>query len=103
MKTRSEFNQALVEALGAPYVYYQPPEGLKMHTGNRIIYSREEIDFSQADNQKYIGHSKYSVTLVSKDPDWPLVEDILHMFTYCKHDRHYTTDNINHDVYIIYY
>lgn len=103
MRTRSEFHQALVDALGAPYVYAQKPEGLKTYKGNRIIYSREEIDFSNADNQKYVGYSKYSVTLVSKDPDWPLVEDILHMFQFCKHDRHYVTDNLNHDVYIIYY
>ena len=103
MKTRNEFHQALVKALGTPYVYAQKPEGLKTHKGNRIIYSREEIDFSNADNQKYIGYSKYSVTLVSKDPDWPLVEDILHMFQFCEHDRHYVTDNLNHDVYIIYY
>ena len=103
MKTRNDFHQELVKALGTPYVYYQPPEGLIMHKGNRIIYSREEIDFSQADNKKYIGHSKYSVTLVSKNPDWTLVEDILHMFQYCRHDRHYVADNLNHDVYIIYY
>lgn len=103
MKTRTEFQHALEAALGSPYVYYQPPEGFETHKGNRIIYSREEIDFDNADNKKYIGHSKYSVTLVSKDPDWSLVEDILHMFQYCGHDRHYVSNNLNHDVYIIYY
>lgn len=103
MKTRTEFQNALELALGSPYVYYQPPEGFQTYKGNRIIYSREKIDFSIADNKKYIGHSKYSVTLISRDPDWSLVEDILHMFQYCEHDRHYISNNLNHDVYIIYY
>lgn len=47
MKTRDEFHQALVKALGTPYVYAQKPEGLQTHKGNRIIYSREKIDFQK--------------------------------------------------------
>lgn len=103
MKTRAEFHQKLVEALGSPFVYFQPPENIKMHQGNRIVYSRERIDYSKADNQKYIGHTKYSVILLSKDPDWSLVQEFPTLFRYCEHDRSYVSDNINHNAYITYY
>jgi hypothetical protein len=103
MRTRLDFHNKLVEALGTPYVYFQPPEDIRMHRGNRIIYSREEIPFTLADNTKYSGHTRYSVTLVSKDPDWALVQELPFLFQFCRHDRHYVADNLNHDVYIIYY
>lgn len=103
MRTRADFHVKLVEALGSEYVYFQPPENLKLYHGNKIIYSREELNDQDADNTQYIRHTKYSVTLVSKDPDWGLVQEFPLLFDHCRHDRHYVSDNLNHDVYIIYY
>lgn len=103
MKSRLELQALLEAALGSEHVYFQPPDGLQMTTGNRIVYSREEIKFDQADNTKYRGYTRYSVTLISKDPDWSLVQEFPSLFMHCRHDRTYKSDNLNHDVYIIYY
>lgn len=103
MRSRIELHDILVEALGAPYVYFQPPESKKMHEGNRIIYNRESLPVKAADNQIYQENTKYSVILVSKDPDWSLVQELPHLIPFCRHDRHYVADNLNHDTYTVYW
>jgi len=103
MKTREEFQAKLEEILGSEYVYFQPPDGLRMNRGNRIVYSLEERSVRKADNKPYERYNKYSVTFVTKDPDWGLVHEIPNLFLHCRHDRRYVADNLYHDTFIIYY
>jgi len=103
MKSRLDLHAELEAALGSEYVYFQPPDGLQMNRGNRIVYSREKIEFDKADNVKYIGHTRYSVILISKDPDWSLFQEFPTLFRFCDHDRSYKADNLNHEVYTLYY
>ena len=103
MKTREEFQAKLEDILGSEYVYFQPPDGLQMNRGNRIVYSREKISFDKADNIKYRGYVRYSVILISKDPDWPLFLEFPTLFRFCDHERGYKSDNLNHEVYTLYY
>lgn len=103
MKSREELQEKLEEALGSKYVYFQPPDGFQMYHGNRIVYSREKISFDKADNIKYRGYVRYSVILISKDPDWPLFLEFPTLFRFCDHERGYKSDNLNHEVYTLYY
>ena len=103
MKTREEFQAKLEDILGSEYVYFQPPDSLRMNKGNRIVYSLEERSVWKADNKPYERYNKYSVTFVTKDPDWGLVAEIPNLFLHCRHDRRYVADNLYHDTFIIYY
>lgn len=98
---RYELNSLLKEVLGSSYVYYQPPENLKLHFPC-IIYSIDGQDVRFADNGKYTKQRKYSVTVVDKDPDSDICEK-LEELPMCRFDRRYSSDNIYHTVYSLYY
>lgn len=83
-----------------PNVYYQPPDGLKMKYP-AIRYKRSSIGKQAADNLPYIVDAGYEVTVIDRDPDSPIVDAISKM-PRCRHARHYTAENLNHDTFIIY-
>lgn len=82
-------------------VYFQPPESLKINYP-AIVYERSKIDTIYADDNPYVWNRKYQVTLIDKNPDSVYIKDILKLKK-CKHIRHFTVDNLNHDVFEIYY
>ncbi|WP_288878329.1 hypothetical protein [Bacteroides acidifaciens] len=45
---------------------------------------------------------EYSVTVIDKDPDSPIVGKVALLPT-SKFNRHYEKDNLNHDVYTIFF
>lgn len=101
MKRRLELHEILCALLGSRNVYFQPPESVKLKYPC-IIYSRQRIETGFADNAPYKIDKCYELTLITSDPDSELVDKLLTL-PMCKHDRHYTSDNLNHDTYTIYY
>lgn len=101
LKTRNELHTKLVELLGSTNVYYQPPESLKLEYP-AIIYSKEYITLVHADNSNYFKHNRYTITVIDKKPDNPVIDKLLDL-QHCSFDRHYKTNNLNHDVLTLYY
>lgn len=101
MNNRIKLHELLCEALGSRQVYFQPPESVKMKYP-AIVYSRNRIDNEHADDGVYIQSPSYSVTVIDKNPDSEIVENIS-LLPRCRFDRHYISDNLNHDVFTIYY
>ena len=101
MATRLELQSKLEELLGSRNVYYQPPESLKIEYP-AIIYTKDKIDVYRAGNRKYITNNRYSITVIDKKADNPVIERILDL-PYCSHDRNYKSDNLNHDVLTLYF
>lgn len=102
MGRRIEFHEKLVELLGSRYVYFQPPESLKLEYPC-IVYLMSRGDTRFSDNVPYTFEVAYDVTFITKDPDSPLVKTIAMHFPKCRFDRQFTADNLNHYVYTIYY
>ena len=102
MRPRTELDDKLREALGSDNVYYQPPESMKIKYPC-IIYNRETIDAKYADNKTYTAVSRYDVTIISKDPDFPLFDEFIFMFPMCSLNRPYTVDNLSHYSFTLYY
>lgn len=100
MHTRSELQSELERLLGSRNVYYQPPEGLKMEYP-AIRYSKSEITNFYADGMKYKSHNVYDLIIIDKKPDNPVIKKILEL-PYTDFDRHYVSENLNHDVIKIY-
>ena len=101
MRTRLELQNKLVELLGNNHVYYQPPESLKMEYPC-IRYSKSDIEETHADNVKYSRNNRYEIIVIDKLPDNEVIKKILDL-PYTSFDRHYTANNLNHDVIILYF
>lgn len=98
---RLEFHEILVEILGSRHVYFQPPETIKMEYP-AIVYSRSKMRTKRANGNMYNARARYSVQLIDPDPDSPYIQKLLEL-PLCSYDRHYVADNLNHDVFDIYY
>lgn len=101
MNRREELHEILCEALGSRNVYFQPPESIKMKYP-AIVYSRDDIDNSFANDSVYMQSLAYSVTVIDSDPDSEIVAKVSRL-PRCQYDRHYKADNLNHDMFTVYY
>lgn len=101
MINRWELQQKLEDLLGSTNVYFQPPATITMKYPC-IVYSRSDFTPWFANDQLYINHTKYSVKVIDKNPD-SIIPSKVAQLPLCKFDRFYTIDNLNHDVYNLYY
>jgi len=98
-----ELHEILEKTLGSSNVYFQPPTKLMMKYPC-IVYNRGEADAraSYADNLLYRIKGAYTVTVIDADPD-SLIPDKVQALLYARFNRHFTADNLNHDVFTLYY
>ena len=101
MATQESLQSKLEEILGSRNVYYQPPESLKINYP-AIIYNREKIDISRANNKTYIKNNRYALVYIDKTPDSPVIDRLLEL-PYCSHDRQYKSENMIHDALTLYW
>ena len=103
MSKRLEFHEILVNVLGSNNVYFQPPESVKMKYPC-IVYHRGEVDprTAYADDILYRVKKAYVVTVIDANPD-SLIPDEVQKLPYSRLTRSFTKDNLNHDVFTIYY
>lgn len=101
MNNRLKLHELLCETLGSRQVYFQPPESVRMKYP-AIVYFRNRIDNEYADDGVYMQSPSYSVTVIDKNPDSEIVERMA-CLPRCRFDRHYISDNLNHDFFTIYY
>ena len=101
MAQRLELQPLLKSILGSDNVYFQPPPTLKMDYPC-IVYSRDDIDAKHANNKPYSLTVKYTITFISIDPDSDIVSKLAHL-PLCSYDRFYTADNLNHDVFKLFF
>lgn len=101
MASRLELQSKLEELLGNRNVYYQPPEDLKMQYP-AIRYSLSTIQSRYANNAKYSNFNRYDVIVIDKRPDNKVIQKILEL-PLSSFDRHYVSNNLNHDSIILYF
>ena len=98
---RLALHEILVNLLGTRNVYFQPPSTVKMKYPC-IVYARSRMSTKYANNKPYNNRTCYTVTIMAPDPDSD-IPDKVGALPLCRFDRHYTADNLNHDVYILYH
>lgn len=98
---RIALHNQLVQILGSDNVYFQPPESLKM-TYPAIVYERYDLPVLNADNEKYLRSAKYRVTVIDQSPDSSVVDE-LSKLKFAKFNRHFATNGLNHDVFLVYW
>lgn len=98
---RLKLQALLEEILGSDEVYFQRPDNRKM-SYPAIVYSRENIDNTHADNRIYKQDYVYSVLVIDPDPD-SAISDKVSRIPRSRFVRNYTADHLNHDLYTIYF
>lgn len=83
------------------HVYFQPPSNLEM-LYPAVVYEMDRADTKFADDNPYTLTKQYSMTLITQNPDDTIFE-ALAALPMCAHERHYVAENLNHDVFNIYF
>jgi hypothetical protein len=93
----------LVDILGVAVknVYIKPPANMQMEYPC-VLISRAKGETAFADNNPYRHQKRYLLTAIAMDPDSGLY-DKLAALPRCVHDRSFPADNLNHDVFTIFF
>ena len=99
MGQRADLHDILIGI--TPHVYFQPPTNIKLEYPC-IKYERDDEFALHAGNELYYHRKRYLITVIDSDPDSTL-PDAVRALPYCAFDRHYVGDNLNHDVFNLYF
>lgn len=100
-QSSQELQAKFEELLESRQVYYNPPNSVQMRY-DAIVFTRSKIENSFANNLVYGQKKRYEVTTITEDPDAPIITKISQL-PYCTHDRAYVSDNLYHNVFILYH
>lgn len=101
MASRLDLQSKLEELLNSKNVYYQSPENNKMEYP-AIKYSKSNISSRHANNAKYSNFTRYEIIVIDRRPDNDVIQKILEL-PLSSFDRHYKSDNLNHDIITLYF
>ena len=82
-------------------LYIQPPAGKQM-SYPCITISRNTGDTAFADNASFRHQKRYTLTAIDEDPESELY-DLLASLPRARHDRSFPADNLNHDVFTLFF
>lgn len=111
---RLALQKLLEDILGSDDVYYQPPSnvfgGKPQRNGAPVLrmnypcirYELDYVDVRYANNNPYTINRRYSITYISREPDDVMVDKMIHL-PLCRFDRFYTTSDLNHYVFRLYF
>lgn len=101
VRTRLTLHEELCEVLGSRNCYFSPPSTMKYPC---IRYIRGAPLVEHADNIEYTEMFEWTVTVIDVDPDSEIPRRLKdHFKHYCRRDREYTVDGLNHFVFVLYY
>lgn len=101
---RRALNAILIELLGSKNVYFQPPSDVLIKYPC-FIYNQSPIYTITADDKKYLYMGHYSLTYIDSNVERAMAMKmkILDSFEHISFERAFTSENLNHDVYNLYY
>lgn len=100
MGQRLDLHAALKLIVG-DNVYYQPPANVHL-VYPCIIYERSRLVIKFGNNKPYKHAKRYKITVIYQNPD-DMFADELAALPLCTHDSYFTADNLNHDIFTIYF
>jgi hypothetical protein len=101
MGQRLDLQTVLETLLGSENVYFQPPENIQMQYPC-IVYQRYNAHTRFADDTPYTITRRYQVTVIDPDPDSSIFNKVASL-PMCLHNRFFVVNNLNHDVFNLYY
>lgn len=100
-QSQSQLQQILETLLGSRNVYFQPPTNVIMQYPC-IVYSRNSVDTKFADNSPYQFTKQYQVTVIDRNPNSGIPDKVAAL-PLCKFETFFTKDNLNHDVFNLFF
>jgi hypothetical protein len=82
-------------------VYFQPPSNIELKFPC-IVYQRDDASLQHADNEVFRHLQRYQVSWIDLDPDSVPTGQLLAL-PHCSYSRFYVADNLNHDVFNLFY
>lgn len=101
MGRRLDLQGILETLIGTGNVYFQPPASIQM-AYPCIVYERYIAITLFADDNPYTYRKCYQVTVIDQDPD-SQIPDKVALLPLCRHNRFFVANNLNHDVFNLYY
>lgn len=101
MGQRQQLQDLLEVILGSESVYFQPPANVQMKYPC-IVYMRGIAVAQFAGNNPYRYTKRYQVTVIDRNPD-SLIPDKVAALPMCAHNMFFKADNLNHDVFNLYF
>jgi hypothetical protein len=98
---RQDLQNILVALLGSSNVYFQPPESIKL-IYPCIIYRRDSARTIFADDSPYKNTKRYQITVIDGNPDSGIPDKVAKL-SLCSYDRSFSADNLNHDVFNLFF
>lgn len=102
MADRLELQSEFEDFLGSRNVYYRPPESVRMNYP-AIRYSRNGSSLAHANNRVYLNTRRYDGVIIDPNPDSALPDLMLDRFPMCTFSKAYSTNNLHHFPFTIYY
>lgn len=114
MERRSDLLvQELKDLLGTDEVYFQPGPDVSASDDAYIltgiqypcfIMERTTAFQPKANDRTYLFRPGYQVSYINYDePDPEMLEEFVRHFGCCEYQKHFVSDNLHHDVFMIYY
>lgn len=97
-RPRIELHELLVEVLGSKNVYYQPTTNYRMQYPC-IVYGWDGTTVEFADNGGYFRRKNYQVTVIDRDPDSRIPDDLVEALPYCSMSTTMVVDNLHQFVF----
>lgn len=101
---RRELQTKLETILGSKNVYFQPPSNIKLKYPC-FIYNRTSPYTLKADDTNYLVRGHYQLTYISSNVEkcMEMMTTLLGSFDHISVERQFISDNLNHDVYNLFY
>ena len=99
MAPRQQLND-LLKAI-TPNVYFQPKPNIEMDYPC-IVYNREDLQTTHANNKPYNIEKQYTVTVMDRNPDSEIPDKVAKL-PKCRFNRFYIADGLNHDVFQLFF
>lgn len=101
MGQRTDLQDLLEAILGSRNVYFQPPANIQMKFPC-IVYARDSMETIFASNSPYRLTKRYQVTVIDRDPDSEIPSRVAAL-PMCTFSNAFQADNLNHDVFNLYF
>ena len=101
MRDRADLQTLFENILESQNVYFQPPDGMRIEY-DAIIYDLSNRDNRHANDSIYKQDIAYEVIVIYRNPDSDLPKKISQLPT-CRFNRAYKKDNLNHEVFTLYW
>lgn len=100
MGSRLDLHNELLTFL--PNVYFQPPSNIQM-IYPCIVYNYSGRNRHFGNDVIYLSQQGYKLTVIERDPDSKVANNIETHFQHCAINQYYTVDNLSHTNLSLYY